>query len=67
MGKDDKYSHLTDEELKQAAKTIQDKWTWLEEARVVIAGTPLTQTCSITVAQIHGEKQVIIFYFKNLI
>ncbi|XP_053598001.1 97 kDa heat shock protein [Microplitis demolitor] len=59
LGKDDKYSHLTEDELKQAAKTIQDKWTWLEEARVVMAGTALTQMCSITVAQIRSEKQAL--------
>lgn len=57
-GKDDKYSHITDEELKQVNKTIQEKWTWFDDAHVVFASTARTQLPSITVAQIRSAKQV---------
>ncbi|XP_031834751.1 heat shock protein 70Cb isoform X2 [Nomia melanderi] len=56
-GKDDKYSHLTDEEVKKIEKAVQDKWTWLEEKRIVLAGTARTQPPPVTVAQIRAEKQ----------
>ncbi|CAD1476099.1 unnamed protein product [Heterotrigona itama] len=55
-GKDDKYSHLTEEEIKKVEKAVQEKWTWLEEKRVLLAGTPRTQQPPVTVAQIRGEK-----------
>lgn len=58
QGKEDKYSHITDDELKQAGKAIQEKWTWLDEAHVIFAGTPRTQLPSITVSQIRSAKQV---------
>ncbi|XP_015429034.1 PREDICTED: 97 kDa heat shock protein isoform X2 [Dufourea novaeangliae] len=56
-GKDDKYSHLTDEEVKKVDKTVQDKWAWLEDNRMVLASIPRTQTPPVTVAQIRAEKQ----------
>lgn len=56
-GKDDKYSHLTEEEVKKLEKTVQEKWAWLEEKRVILAGTPRTQQPPVTVAQIRTEKQ----------
>ncbi|XP_076237463.1 heat shock protein 70Cb isoform X2 [Calliopsis andreniformis] len=56
-GKDDKYSHLTEEEIKKVEKTIQEKWSWLEEKRVQLAGTPRTQQPPVTIAQIRAEKQ----------
>ncbi|XP_043288353.1 heat shock protein 105 kDa isoform X2 [Venturia canescens] len=59
QGKDDKYSHITDDELKQAGKAIQEKWTWLDEAHVVFASTPRTQLPNITVAQIRSAKQTL--------
>lgn len=56
-GKDDKYAHLTDEEVKKVEKTVQEKWTWLEEKRVLLAGTHRTQQPPVTIAQIRAEKQ----------
>ncbi|XP_011641017.1 heat shock 70 kDa protein 4 isoform X1 [Pogonomyrmex barbatus] len=56
-GKDDKYSHLTEEEIKTIEKTIQEKWTWLEEKRILLANTLRTQQPPVTVAQIRAEKQ----------
>ena len=58
FGKDDKYAHITDEDMKHASKTIQDKWTWFEDALTTFARTPRTQLPSITVAQIRSEKMV---------
>ncbi|KAL2714577.1 97 kDa heat shock protein isoform X1 [Vespula squamosa] len=59
FGKDDKYSHLTDDEIKKVEKTVQEKWAWLEEKRVILAGTPRTQQPSVTVSQIRSEKQAL--------
>ncbi|KAF7388545.1 hypothetical protein HZH68_012487 [Vespula germanica] len=59
FGKDDKYSHLTDDEIKKIEKTVQEKWAWLEEKRVILAGTPRTQQPPITVSQIRSEKQAL--------
>ncbi|XP_033195781.1 heat shock protein 70Cb isoform X1 [Bombus vancouverensis nearcticus] len=56
-GKDDKYSHLTEEEVKKVEKVVQEKWTWLEEKRMLLASTPRTQQPPVTVAQIRAEKQ----------
>lgn len=58
-GKDDKYSHLTEEEVKIVEKTVQEKWTWLEEKRILLASTLRTQQPPVTVAQIRAEKQVL--------
>ncbi|XP_012287319.1 97 kDa heat shock protein isoform X2 [Orussus abietinus] len=55
-GKDDKYSHLTDEELKTVEKAIQEKWTWLEEKRILFARVSRTEQPPETVAQIRSEK-----------
>ncbi|XP_017796871.1 PREDICTED: 97 kDa heat shock protein isoform X2 [Habropoda laboriosa] len=57
IGKDDKYSHLTEEEIKKVEKTVQDKWSWLEEKRMLLAGTPRTQQPPVTIAHIRAEKQ----------
>ncbi|XP_029165256.1 97 kDa heat shock protein isoform X3 [Nylanderia fulva] len=57
VGKDDKYSHLTEEEIKTVDKTVQEKWIWLEEKRMVLASLPRTQQPPVTVAQIRAEKQ----------
>jgi len=57
-GKDDKYSHLTEEEVKTVEKTVQEKWAWLEEKRILLASTLRTQQPPVTVAQIRTEKQV---------
>lgn len=57
QGKDDKYSHLTDDDIKLVNKTIQDKSTWLEDARKVFVNTPRTQLASITIVQIQSAKQ----------
>ncbi|XP_024885560.1 97 kDa heat shock protein [Temnothorax curvispinosus] len=58
-GKDDKYSHLTEEEVKTVEKTVQEKWTWLEEKRILLASTLRTQQPPVTVAQIRAEKQAL--------
>ena len=64
-GKDDKYSHITDEELKKMERMIQDKWTWLEEKRAILSGTPRTQQPPILVSQIRAERQVITANFSK--
>lgn len=56
-GKDNKYSHLTEEEVKKVEKAVQEKWAWLDEKRVLLASTPRTQQPPVTVAQIRAEKQ----------
>lgn len=56
--KDDKYSHITDEEIKKLEKVIHEKWMWLEEKRSILLSTPRTQQPPILVAQIRSEKQV---------
>ncbi|XP_034934866.1 heat shock 70 kDa protein 4L isoform X2 [Chelonus insularis] len=58
-GKDDKYSHLTEEDIEKLNKAIQEKWSWLEEAYSVFASTPRTQLASITVVQIRSMKQAL--------
>ncbi|XP_051171051.1 97 kDa heat shock protein isoform X2 [Leptopilina boulardi] len=55
--KDDKYSHITDEEIKKLERAIHEKWNWLEEKRAVLSSTPRTQQPPILVAQIRSEKQ----------
>ncbi|XP_043476010.1 97 kDa heat shock protein isoform X2 [Leptopilina heterotoma] len=55
--KDDKYSHITDEEIKKLEKVIHEKWMWLEEKRSILLSTPRTQQPPILVAQIRSEKQ----------
>lgn len=57
IGKDDKYSHLTEEEIKTVEKTVQEKWTWLEEKRMLLASLLRTQQPPVTVVQIRTEKQ----------
>lgn len=57
IGKDDKYSHLTEEEIKTVDKIIHEKWLWLEEKRMLVGTIPRTQPPAITVAQIRAEKQ----------
>ncbi|XP_053973467.1 97 kDa heat shock protein isoform X2 [Hylaeus anthracinus] len=62
-GKDDKYSHLTEEDVKKVEKAVQDKWQWLEEKRSLLGSTPRTQQPPVTVAQIRAEKQA----FDNIV
>lgn len=57
--KDDKYSHLTEDEIKKVEKAVQEKWMWLEEKRVLLASTLRTQQPPVTVAQIRAEKQAL--------
>lgn len=57
-GKDDKYSHLTEEEVRKLEKVEHEKWVWLQEKRVLLASTPRTQQPPVTVAQIRAERQV---------
>ena len=56
-GKDDKYSHLTEEEVRKLEKVEHEKWVWLQEKRVLLASTPRTQQPPVTVAQIRAERQ----------
>ncbi|XP_017754764.1 PREDICTED: 97 kDa heat shock protein isoform X2 [Eufriesea mexicana] len=58
-GKDDKYSHLTEKEIKKVETTVQEKWAWLEEKRVLLASTPRIQQPPVTVAQIRAEIQLL--------
>ncbi|XP_032675672.1 heat shock protein 105 kDa isoform X2 [Odontomachus brunneus] len=57
--RDDKYSHLTEEEVKKVEKAVHEKWTWLEEKRILLASTLRTQQPPVTVAQIRAEKQAL--------
>ncbi|XP_033213436.1 97 kDa heat shock protein [Belonocnema kinseyi] len=57
VAKDDKYCHITEEELKKMERIIQEKLTWLEEKRVILSSTPRTQQPPVLVAQIRAEKQ----------
>lgn len=57
--KDEKYAHITDEELKSVGSIIKDKWKWLEDAHNVFSTTPRTQMPSITLAQIRTTKQAV--------
>ncbi|XP_044002348.1 heat shock 70 kDa protein 4 isoform X2 [Aphidius gifuensis] len=59
QGKDDKYSHLTDEDIKLVNKTIQEKSAWLDDARKVFVNTPRTQAASITLVEIQSAKQTL--------
>ncbi|KAI4493155.1 hypothetical protein M0802_009572 [Mischocyttarus mexicanus] len=59
FGKDDKYSHLTDDEIKKVEKIVQEKWAWLEEKRVILSSTPRTQPPPTTISQIRSEKQAL--------
>lgn len=44
--------------MKTVEKTVQEKWTWLEEKRMLLASLLRTQQPPVTVAQIRAEKQV---------
>jgi hypothetical protein len=57
-GKDDKFDHITDEEVKKVERTIQSKWSWLEEKRILLNQTPRTQQPPVYINQIRAEKQV---------
>lgn len=57
-GRDDKFSHLTDEEIRKVEKAVEEKWGWLEEKRASLSGTSRTQQPPVTIAQIRAEKQV---------
>ena len=57
--KEDKFDHITEEELEKAEKAIEDKWNWLETSRVQLHQTPRTQQPPIFVNQIRTERQVI--------
>lgn len=56
--KDDKYNHITEEELKTVEQVVMEKWQWLEEKRAELARAPLTQKAPVSVADIRAEKQV---------
>ncbi|XP_014217744.1 heat shock 70 kDa protein 4L [Copidosoma floridanum] len=55
--KDDRFDHITDEELSKVEKTIMDTWNWLEEKRIQLNQTPKTQQPPVYVNQIRSEKQ----------
>lgn len=44
--------------MKTVEKTVQEKWTWLEEKRMLLASLLRTQQPPVTVAQIRAEKLV---------
>ncbi|XP_011497950.1 PREDICTED: heat shock 70 kDa protein 4 isoform X2 [Ceratosolen solmsi marchali] len=57
QGNDDKFNHITDDEIKKVQRTIQSKWSWLEEKRVLFSQTPRTQQPPVYINQIQAEKQ----------
>lgn len=60
---DDRYSHLAESDIEKVEHSIEQAYKWLEEKRVVLAGTPCTQNPPITVSQIRQEKQT----FENTV
>ncbi|KAF7278431.1 heat shock protein 70Cb isoform X2 [Rhynchophorus ferrugineus] len=54
--KDQKYSHLTDDEVNRVNQIYQDAFKWLEQTRVSLHGTPKYLPVPITIAQIRQEK-----------
>lgn len=55
---EDKYEHITEDEIKQVERTVQEKWNWLEEKRIQLNQTARTQQPPIYCNQIRTEKQV---------
>jgi len=55
---DDRYSHLAESDIEKVEHSIEQTHKWLEEKRVVLAGTPPTQNPPVIVSQIRQEKQV---------
>lgn len=64
--KDDKFDHISEEEIKKVEQTIQEKWNWLEEKRVQLNQTPRTQQPPVYVNQIRSERQVGFDYIFKL-
>lgn len=60
---DDRYSHLAESDIEKVEQSIEQTHKWLEEKRVVLAGTPCTQNPPVTVSQIRQEKQT----FENTV
>lgn len=58
-GKDDKYSHITKDEVRKVEVAINEKWRWLEVTRMKLKGVPRTKPIEITIAQIRAEKQAL--------
>ncbi|XP_008202915.1 heat shock 70 kDa protein 4L isoform X1 [Nasonia vitripennis] len=56
---EDKYDHISEEEIKQVERTVQEKWNWLEDKRVQLNQTPRTQQPPIYCNQIRTEKQTL--------
>lgn len=54
--KDQKYTHLTDEEVAKVDQAFQDCYRWLEQTRGKLAGAPKHLPPPITIAQIRQEK-----------
>lgn len=57
--KDDKYTHITDEEIKILGNIVKEKWAWLEETHAIFSNTPRTQMPSVTLAQVRGVRQTV--------
>ena len=55
---DDCYSHLAESDIEKVEHSAEQTHNWLEEKRVVLAGTPCTRNPPVTVSQIRQEKQV---------
>lgn len=56
---DSKYSHITKDELKKVEETIQEKWKWLEQKRMMFDALARTDAPPVTFAQIRAEKQAL--------
>ncbi|CAG9766599.1 unnamed protein product [Ceutorhynchus assimilis] len=54
--KDQKYSHLTDEEVVKVDQAFQDSYRWLEVTRAKLGAAPKHLPPPITIAQIRQEK-----------
>ncbi|XP_058796639.1 heat shock 70 kDa protein 4 isoform X2 [Phymastichus coffea] len=55
--KNDKYDHITNEDLGKVEKHVQEKWSWLEDTRALLNQTPLTQQPPVYVNQIRARRQ----------
>ncbi|XP_050303566.1 heat shock 70 kDa protein 4 isoform X2 [Anthonomus grandis grandis] len=54
--KDQKYSHLTEEEVAQVEKAFQESYQWLEQTRQKLNASSLHLPPPITIAQVRQEK-----------
>ena len=56
--KEDKFDHITEEEIQKVDKMIQEKWNWLENSKKVLNQTPQMEQPTVFANQIKSEQQV---------